>query len=169
MAKKYDINKELSNTIITDKDITQVNDAINEKFNLYFGSSEAAILKKIATPNVIYILKNINALKIGKDGALSIDSLYKIANEVEKNLQKTRIKNPYGLFALFDKLVLIFCYKIQETDDLTNSEKFHAIKTCLHSVRKFENLEQFNLNEIFPKGYYTLTDLMAKYNPEHNE
>jgi len=161
-----DLNKELANTQLNDYDISEINRKIKEKFNLYFEAKESAVLKKIATPAVIFLIKNITIIKFTKNGDLSIDSLYSIMKGVEEKLKSVRIRNPQSLLALFEKLIIIYSLKLEETDDLTDEEKHFAVNTALKSIKKLELSESFNINEIFPKGFAVLNELSKKYGTE---
>ena len=87
-----DINRELANTKISDANIAEINATLTEKFDLFFEQGESTLLKRIATPNIISIFKNLGVVKFAKSGDLCIESLYKMIRVVETNLKKQRSK-----------------------------------------------------------------------------
>lgn len=157
-------NKDLENVKISDAEINEINDMLKEKFKLYFNTAEVAVLKKIATPALYSVLKNVSCIKFTKKGELSIDSLYVMLRTVEQNLSKAKIKNPFAFLTLIEKGVIIFCIKVEETDDLNDPEKLEALNSIMGTLKKLEVAENIKWKKIMPRAHAEMESQLAKYN-----
>ena len=63
---------------------------------------------------------------------------------------------------------MIFCYKVEETDDLNEGEKLSALNVGLDAINKLRKAEGLPLKDILPRGFEALNNLIEKYSRNKN-
>ncbi|MCW3102430.1 MAG: nuclease [Bacteroidetes bacterium] len=147
----------------SEAELSEINTQI-AKFDIFFTKEDFALLKKYALDEVVGILKHITEIRFTKDGTLEIDLIYQVIKLMGNRLKTKRVKNPFLLLSLMDRLVVVLLLKLNDADNLTDTEKYQLFNTILGSITKTLLVEGIKMDEFLPKTAKTKKFLRAKLN-----
>lgn len=146
----------------SDAELNEVNNQLL-KFNIFFTPADFKLLKTHALDEIVGVLKQTSEIKFTEDGTFSVDTIYQIVNPFLDRFKKKRIRNPYPLLSILEKFFIVVCYKIDEAEDLSGSEKNKILNSIFGSVDKSMVIESAHLSTIFPNAFEIQKKFIQKY------
>ena len=146
----------------SDKELEEVNNQLL-KFNIFFTPEEFKLLKTHALDDVVSILRQTSEIKFTEDGTFTVDTIYQVSSAFADRIKKKKIKNPWPLLAILEKFFIVACYKVDESEDLSCSEKNKILNSIFGSIDKTMTIESTHLSSVFPKAHEIQKQFTQKY------